>query len=141
VPRLERHGLVCAFDLGMIGGAALADKGHIDAQGQQPQMQAGRERRGVVVKDRAMIEGDAPGQAHRQESASQHQLIGFRGGIGRLEAGIALDFEATHDINNGDQTDFAHSCHLHATDAASSSHSSCGAPCGWIAGVGRSLCF
>jgi hypothetical protein len=62
-----------------------------------------------------MIEGNAPGQAHRQESASEHQLIGFKGGIGRLEAGIALDFEAADYIKNGDQTDFAHSCHLHAT--------------------------
>ena len=56
-------------------------------------MQAGRKRRrgGVIVKDRAVIQGNAPWQAHSQESASEHQLIGPQGGIGRLQTGIALD--------------------------------------------------
>jgi hypothetical protein len=48
---------------------------------------------------------------------------------------------AADHIKNADQTDFAHACHMHASDAASSSHSSCGAPCGWIAGVGNGPSF
>ncbi len=106
-------------------------------------MQAGRKRRrrGVIVKDRSVIQGDAPWQAYSQESASEHQLIGFQRGIGRIQTGIALDLEAAHCVNNGDQTDVAHSRHVHAADAASSSHSSWGAPSSWIGEVGSSLCF
>ena len=56
-------------------------------------MQAGRKRRrrSVIVKDRAVIEGDAPWQARGEFGASEHQLIGFQRGIGRIETGIALD--------------------------------------------------
>ena len=39
----------------------------------------------------------------------------MHGGIGRIEAGIALDFETADYINNGDQTDFPDACHLHAS--------------------------
>ena len=49
----------------MVGWTALAGEADIDPQGQQPEMQAGRKRRrrGVIVKDRSVIEGDAPWQA------------------------------------------------------------------------------
>ncbi len=106
-------------------------------------MQAGRKRRrrSVIVKDRSVIQGDAPWQARGELGSSEHQLIGFHGWIGRIETGIALDLEAAHYVNNGDQTDVPPSRHVHAADAASSSHSSWGAPSGWIAGVGSSLCF
>jgi hypothetical protein len=62
----------------MVGWTALADKADVDAQGQQPQMQAGRKRRrrSVLVKDRAVIEGNAPWQARGQKGASEHQLTG-----------------------------------------------------------------
>ena len=106
-------------------------------------MQAGRKRRrrSVIVKDRAVIESDAPWQARGQKGASEHQLIDLQRGIGRIETGIALDLEAAQYVNNGDQTDVPHSRYVHAADAASSSHSSWGAPSGWIAGVGSSQCF
>jgi hypothetical protein len=56
-------------------------------------MQTGgkRGRRGVVVKDGSVIQRDTPGQSAGQEGTSQHELIGGEGGIGRIEAGIALD--------------------------------------------------
>ena len=106
-------------------------------------MQAGRKRRrrGVIVKDCSVIEGDAPWQTYGQEGASEHELIGFQRGISRIETRIALDLEAADHSKNGDQTNVPHSRHVHAADAASSSHSSWGAPCGWIGGVGSSLCF
>src|SRR5437016_14678049 len=80
-------------------------------------MQAGRKRRrrGVIVKDCSVIEGDAPWQTYGQEGASEHELIGFQRGISRIETGIALDLETTHHINNGDQTDFPHTRHVHAS--------------------------
>jgi hypothetical protein len=40
--RLQRHGLMGAFNLGVVGGLALRGKAHVDPQGQEPQMQAGR---------------------------------------------------------------------------------------------------
>jgi hypothetical protein len=91
----------------------LAD---VDAQGQQPEMQAGRKRRrrGVIVKDRSVIQGDAPWQARGELGASEHELIGFHGWIGRIETGVALDLEAAHYINNGNQTDFPYSRYVHA---------------------------
>jgi hypothetical protein len=106
-------------------------------------MQAGRKRRrrSVIVKDRAVIKGDAPWQARGQKGASEHQLIGFQRGIGCIQTRIALDLEAAQYVNNGDQTDVPHSRHMHAADAASSSHSSWGVPSGWIAGVGSGLSF
>src|SRR5215469_12184999 len=78
-------------------------------------MQAGRKRRwrGVIVKDRAMIQGDAPGQAHRQEGPSEHELVGRARRIGRLQTRIALDLEAADRINHGDETDVAHARHVH----------------------------
>ncbi len=56
-------------------------------------MQAGRKRRrrGVIVKDCSVIEGDAPWQTYGQEGASEHELIGFQRGISRIETRIALD--------------------------------------------------
>jgi len=127
----------------MVGGTALAREADVDPQGQQEDAQAGRKRRrrGVIVKDRSGIQGDAAWQARGQEGASEHELIGFQRVIGRIQTGIALDLEAAHYVNNGDQTDVPHSRHVHAADAASSSHSSCGTPSGWIGGVGSSLCF
>ncbi len=106
-------------------------------------MQTGGKRggRGVVVKDRTVIQGDAPWEAGGELGEPQHQLIGLQRRIGGTEAGIALDLKAADHIQNADQTDFAHVRHVHAADAASSSHSSCGAPSAWIAGVGKSLCF
>ncbi len=114
---LQRHGLVRPLDLGMVGGTALADEADVDAQGEEPEMQAGRKWRGrrVIVKDRAVIQRDAPWQAGGHKSASEHQLVGFQRGIGRIHTWIALDLEATHHINNGDQTDVAYSRYVHAT--------------------------
>jgi hypothetical protein len=60
-----------------------------------------------------MIEGDATGQASAQEGSPQHELIGFQGWIGRIQAGIALDLEAAYDINNGYQADLAYPRHMH----------------------------
>jgi hypothetical protein len=67
------------LNLGVIGWTALAGKADVNAQGRQPQMQAGRKRRGrgVIVKDRPMIERDATGEASGQEGSPQHELIGF----------------------------------------------------------------
>jgi hypothetical protein len=115
----------------------------VDAQGQQEDAQAGRKRRGrgVIIKDRSVIQGDAPWQARGELGMSEHELIGLQGGIGRIETGRVHDLEAADHIKNGDRTDVAHSRHVHAADAASSSHSSWGAPCGWMGGVGSSLCF
>src|SRR5439155_8021587 len=112
----QRHGLVSALYLGMVGWTALAGEADVDPQGQEREMQAGRKRRrrSVIVKDRAVIEGDAPWQARSQKGASEHQLIGFQRGIGRIETGIALDLEAAQYVNNGDQTDVPHSRHVHA---------------------------
>ena len=80
-------------------------------------MQAGRKRRrrGVIVKDCSVIESDAPWQTYGQEGASEHELIGFQRGIGRIETGIALNLEAADHIDNGDQADVPHSGHVHAT--------------------------
>ncbi len=61
-----------------------------------------------------MIQGDAPWQARGKAGASGHELVGFHGGISGIEAGIALALPAAHHINNGDQTDFANSGHVHA---------------------------
>jgi hypothetical protein len=61
-----------------------------------------------------VIEGDAPWQARGEFGASEHQLLGFHRGIGRIETGRALDLEAAQDVNNGDQTDVPHSRHRHA---------------------------
>ena len=78
-------------------------------------MQAGRKRRrrGVIVKDCSVIEGDAPWQTYGQEGASEHELIGFQRGISRIETRIALDLKAAYHINNSDETDIAHSRHVH----------------------------
>ena len=75
---LKRHGLVRALNLGVVGRTALAREADVDAQGQQPQMEAGRKRggRGVIVKDRSVIQGDTPGQAQSQEGTSEHELVG-----------------------------------------------------------------
>src|SRR2546425_906705 len=56
-------------------------------------MQTGGKRggRGVVVKDRTVIQGDAPWEASGELGAPQHQLIGLQRRIGGIEAGIALD--------------------------------------------------
>ena len=105
-----------ALDLGMVGGTTLPGEADVDPQGQQPQMQVDRKRRrrGVIVKDRAVIQADAPWQANRQEGTSEHEWVGREGRIGRLQTGIALNFEAAHDIDNGDQTHFPHSRYVHA---------------------------
>ena len=78
-------------------------------------MQTGGKRggRGVVVKDRTVIQGDAPWQARRQEGASEHELVGRERRIGRIETRIALDLKAAYHINNSDETDIAHSRHVH----------------------------
>jgi hypothetical protein len=88
-------------------------------------MQAGRKRRWrrVLVKDRSVIQRDAPGQAGGEFGASEQELIGFQRGIGRIQTGIALDLKAACSVNTGDQTDVPHTRHVHAADAASSSHS------------------
>jgi len=60
-----------------------------------------------------MIQGDAPGQACHQEGPSEHELVGRERRIGRIQTGIALDLEAADGINHGDETDVAHSRHMH----------------------------
>jgi hypothetical protein len=60
-----------------------------------------------------MIQGDAPGQARRQEGASEHELVGRARRIGRLQTRIALDLKAADRINHGDETDVAHSRYVH----------------------------
>ncbi len=63
-------------------GQRMPREADVNAQSQQPQMQSGRKRggRGVIVKDRAVIQGDAPRQTQRQEGTSQHELVRWQGG-------------------------------------------------------------
>ncbi len=79
-------------------------------------MQARRKwrRRRIIVKDRSVIQRDAPWQACGQEGTSKQELIGFHGRICRIETRIALDLETTHYIENGDQADVFYSRHVHA---------------------------
>ena len=79
---LQRHGLMGALDLGVVSGTAGPSEADVAPQGQQPQMEMGRKRlrRGVLVKDCSMIEGDAPGQARAEFGASEHELIGLQRG-------------------------------------------------------------
>lgn len=79
-------------------------------------MQASRKRRGRggIVKDHAMIEGDASWKTCGEEGAAEHELIGFQGGIRCFETRIALDLQTTHDIQNGNQTDLSNPGYVHA---------------------------
>jgi len=105
-----------SLNLGVIGWTALASETNVDPLGQQPQMQAGRKWRwrGIIVKDRSVIERDAAWQAAGQEGTPQHELIGFQRRIGRIETGVAFDLDTADDINNADQRDLANSGNVHA---------------------------
>lgn len=68
----------------------------------------------MIRKDGAVIQRDAPWQACREESASEHPLRSGKRRSGRLQTGGALTFEAADHIDTSDETHMAHVGHLHA---------------------------
>lgn len=75
--RLARHRLVSSFNDGMVCRTALAREAHLQAQCEEPYMQAcgKRGRSGVIVEDGAIIQGQGLRQTIREECSTQAQLV------------------------------------------------------------------
>src|SRR5229473_7681161 len=86
---------------------------HLDAEGQQPQMQARGKRpgAGVVEEGRAMIQRQPLRQPIAEKSSPQAQEILRRHRLTGVGSWTALDFEVTDTINDSDHTDLADARH------------------------------
>jgi hypothetical protein len=81
----------------MLGWWGLLDEPNRNAQGDQPQVQAGRKGRGadIIIEDAVVIETDPFRQPIGDESPPPHQLISLGVGLGPLKAGQAINFQPT----------------------------------------------